>query len=337
VHDTRGELNIGRELGEQLLVTAERLQDPALILEAHHELWANLSHLGEFSSALTHTKRGIELYDPQQHRHHAFLYGGHDPGVCALRHAAMILCLLGYQDQALQRSQDALALAQKLSHPYSLAFALYYSAWVHQQRGERQLVQERIEETIGLATEHGMTRWLQQGSVFQGWLLAQEGKVQDGILKMRQRSPVASREYSSYVVLLTEVYRKVGRTDEGLRVITEELARVQKLDLRFYEAELHRIKGELLLAQEGKSEKAKGKTEEVLEAEACFQKALEIAQSQRAKTLELRAVMNLSRLRQQQGKKEVARQMLSEIYGWFTEGFDTADLKEAKAMLEELA
>jgi predicted ATPase len=112
---------------------------------------------------------------------------------------------------------------------------------------------------------------------------------------------------------------------------------VQKLDLRFYEAELHRIKGELLLAQEGKSEKAKGKTEEVSEAEACFQKAFDIAQSQRAKTLELRAVMSLSRLWQKQGKKQEAHQLLAEVYGWFTEGFDTADLNEAKAMLEELS
>jgi predicted ATPase len=136
--------------------------------------------------------------------------------------------------------------------------------------------------------------------------------------------------------MLADAYRKDGQTEDGLRVITEELARVQKIDVRFYEAELHRVKGELLLAQEGKSEKAKGKREEVLEAEACFQKAFDIAQSQRAKTLELRAVMSLSRLWQQHGKKDEARQKLAEIYDWFTEGFDTADLKETKAMLEEL-
>lgn len=143
---------------------------------------------------MTHTKRGIDLYDPEKHRQHAFLYGGHDPGVCGLRHAAMMLCLLGDPDQALERSEDALALAQKLSHPNSLAFALYYSAWVHQQRGESQLVQERLEATMTLATEQGLTRWLHQGNFFQGWLLVQQGKGQEGIAKMRQPITVTVRE-----------------------------------------------------------------------------------------------------------------------------------------------
>ncbi len=249
----------------------------------------------------------------------------------------MILCLLGYPDQALQRSRDALALAQKLSHPYSLAFALYYSAWVHQQRGERQLVQERIEATIRLATEQGMTRWLKQGHIFQGWLLVQEGKGQEGILKMHQLPTIAFREYSSYVVLLAEAYKKEEQNEEGLRVIIEELARIKTVGLRFYEAELHRIMGELLLGKEVKNQKAKNKHENASEAEACFRSALEVARRQNAKSLELRTVMSLSRLWQNQGKKAEALQMLGEIYGWFTEGFDTADLKEAKALLEELS
>jgi predicted ATPase/class 3 adenylate cyclase len=332
VYDTRGELNMGRVLGEQLLASAERLQDPALILEAHHELWANLSHLGEFSAAFTHTKRGIELYDPEQHRHHAFLYGGHDPGVCGLRHAAMMLCLLGCPDQALQRSEDALALARKLSHPNSLAIALYYSAWVHHQRGERHLVEERLEATLTLATEQGLTRWLHQGNFFQGWLLVQEGKGQEGILKMRRPITVAVRELSYHVTLLAEAYKKEGQIDEGLRIVTDELARVQIVGIRFYEAELYRIKGEILL-QSGVQNLESG----VQEAEACFRQAIDLAQHQQAKSLELRAVMSLSRLWQQQGKKEEARRMLAEIYGWFTEGFGTADLKAAKVLLEELS
>ncbi|MBI2363428.1 MAG: hypothetical protein HYV01_00260 [Deltaproteobacteria bacterium] len=323
---------MGRELGEQLLASAERSRDPALILEAHHELWANLSHLGEFSAALTHSKRGIELYDPEQHRQHAFLYGGHDPGVCSLRHAAMMLCLLGYPDQALQRSDEALALAQKLSHPNSLAFALYYSAWVHQQRGERQLVQDRLETTMTLATEQGLTRWLHQGNFFQGWLLVQQGKGQEGILKMRRPITVAVRELSYHVTLLAEACKKEGQIDEGLRIVTEELARVQIVGIRFYEAELYRIKGELLL-QSG----VQNLESRVQEAEACLRQGIEIARGQSAKSLELRAAMSLSRLWQRQGKKQEARTLLSEIYGWFTEGFDTADLKEAKALLQQLS
>lgn len=240
----------------------------------------------------------------------------------------MTLWLLGYPDQALQRSQHALALAEKLSHPYSLAFALYYSAWVHQQRGERQAVQERTEAAIKLATEQGFTRWVLQGAVLQGWLLAQEGKVEEGIAQMRQGGTVSVREQSHYAALAAAAYGNEGQAEKGLRVISEELARVHKIGERFYEAELRRIKGELLLRQA---------VPDGQQAEGCFQKALEVARRQEAKSLELRAAMSLSRLWQRQGKKEEARKLLAEIYGWFTEGFDTADLKEAKALLEELA
>ena len=326
VYDQR-DLNMGREMGEQLLALAERVREPALLLEAHHERWANLFSLGELTSALTHTERGIELYNPQEHRQYAFLYGGHDPGVCGLRHAAMTLWLLGYPDQALERSRDALALAEKLSHPYSLVHALFYSAWVHQQRGERQAVDERIGTAVTLATEQGFTRWVLQGAVLQGWLLAQHGKGQEGILKMRQGATVV-REQSYYAVPLAEAYGKEGQSEEGLRVISEELARVHKIGERFYEVELYRIKGELLLKKPVTDEE---------QAEGCFQKALEVARSQSAKSLELRATMSLSRLWQKRGKQKEARQLLAEIYSWFTEGFDTADLKAAKALLEELA
>jgi len=326
VYDHR-DLNMGREMGEQLLALAERVREPALLLEAHHERWANLFSLGELTSALTHTERGIELYNPQEHRQYAFLYGGHDPGVCGLRHAAMTLWLLGYPDQALERSRDALALAQKLSHPYSLVHALFYSAWVHQQRGERRDVDERIGAAVTLATEQGFTRWVLQGAVLQGWLLAQHGKGQEGILKMRQGATVV-REQSYYAVPLAEAYGKEGQSEEGLRVISEELARVHKIGERFYEVELYRIKGELLLKKPVANEE---------QAESCFQQAIEVARHQAAKSLELRGAMSLSRLWKRQGKQKEAQQLLAEIYNWFTEGFDTADLKAAKALLEELA
>jgi class 3 adenylate cyclase/predicted ATPase len=326
IYDHR-DLNMGHEMGEQLLALAERVREPALLLEAHHERWANLFSLGELASALTHTERGMELYNPQEHRQYAFLYGGHDPGVCGLRHAAMTLWLLGYPDQALERSRDALALAQKLCHPYSLVHALFYSAWVHQQRGETQAVDERIEAAVTLATEQGFTRWVLQGAVVQGWLLAQHGKGEEGILKMRQ-GPTLVREHSSYAVPLAEAYGNEGQSEEGLRVISEDLARVHKIGERFYEVELYRVKGELLLKKTVTDEE---------QAETIFQKAIEIARSQSAKSLELRAVMSLCRLWQRQDRKVEARKLLAGVYGWFTEGFDTADLKEAKALLEELS
>jgi class 3 adenylate cyclase/predicted ATPase len=327
VYDHRGELGKGQILGEQLLATAEHAGNPDLILEAHHELWANLSHLGAFSSALSHTERGLALYDPQRHRDHALLYGGHDPGVCGLRHAAMILWLLGYPDQALRRSQEALSLAQTLAHPNSLAYALYYSAWTHQQRGEITAVRERIEATIALANEQGLARWLLQGNLLQGWLLAQRGKRSEGILQMRQDARVMVREQSHQAALVAEAYVKDGQAEEGLKVVNQELARAQLQVVRFYEAELYRIKGELLLLQPVPEEGP---------AENCFQQAVKVAQGQSAKSLELRAAMSLSRLWQRQGKRGEARQLLAEIYNWFTEGFDTADLKAAKTLLDEL-
>ncbi len=175
-----------------------------------------------------------------------------------------------------------------------------------------------------------------------GWALAEQGQVAEGIEQMRQ-GLVANRRQGlelfrpSFLTLLAEAYRKAGQTEEGLNTLAEALETVDKTGERWYEAELYRIKGELLLAREGDNQKAKGEKEAVSEAETCFSKAMDIARSQSAKSLELRAVRSLSRLWQKQGKKDEARKLLQEIYCWFTEGFDTADLKEAKALLEELS
>ena len=181
MHDTRGELRIGRALGEQLLTLAQTVKDPALLLEAHHELWANLSALGELTAARTHTEQGLALYDPQQHKHHAFLYGGHDPGVCSGYHGAEVLWLLGYPDLALRKSLDALVLARELSHPSTMANVLFFAAWFHQHRGEWQTVQARVEEGMALATEQGFSRWLAQATFLKGWLLVEREQSEAGI------------------------------------------------------------------------------------------------------------------------------------------------------------
>ncbi|HEX2522963.1 MAG TPA: hypothetical protein VHP35_12650, partial [Terriglobia bacterium] len=248
-HNFRGGLQVARELGGQLLTLAKRAQDPPLLLEAHHTLWATLFSLGEFTLAQDHYQQGMAIYDPQHHAQHASLYGGHDPGVCGLRHASQMLWLLGYPDQALQRSNEALALAQKLSQPSSLCFALYFSAWVEQHRGERQAAQEHIEQTIALATEQDFTRWLAHGSILQGWLLVEEGKGREGILQMRTGGAVQARERSYYAALLAEAHRKERQIEEGQTLVIGELERTEIIGERYYEAELHRVKGELLLAQ----------------------------------------------------------------------------------------
>lgn len=169
MHDVRGELRVGRELGEQLLSLAQQAQEPALLLEAHHELWANLTALGELTSARTHTEQGFALYDPEKHKQHAFLYGGHDPGVCCGYHAAEVLWQLGYPDHALRRSRDSLALARGLSHPSTMANVLFFAAWFYQHRGEWETVQARVEEGMTLAIQQGFSRWLAQATFLGFW------------------------------------------------------------------------------------------------------------------------------------------------------------------------
>ncbi|MBI3325820.1 MAG: hypothetical protein HYZ81_03845 [Nitrospinae bacterium] len=329
-----------RELGEQLLTLAQRQQDQALLLIAYQSLGVTLYYLGELPPARAHLERGIALYDPQQHRSLAFRYGG-DPGVHCRIWAARALWSLGYPDQALQRSHEALTLAWELAHPLSLAAALYWAGSLHQSRWETRAAQERAEAAMTLSSEQGFPFWLAAATMLRSWTLAERGQGAEGIARMHQglaalRATGAGIAQPYYLGLLAEAYGKGGQTEEGLRVLAEALAAAHTSGERYYEAGLYRLKGELLLAQEGKRQRAKGKSEEVTEAEECFRKAIEIAQHQSAKSLELRAVMSLSRLWQQQGKKEEARHMLAEIYGWFTEGFDTADLKEAKALLREL-
>jgi len=334
IHDSRGELKVGRELGKQLLDLAQRAQESALLLEAHHELWANLSALGEFTSAWTHLEQGFALYDPQKHKHHALLYGGHDPGVCCGYHAAIVLWLLGYPDRALQRSQEALALARELSHPYSTTHALFWAAWLHHYRGDEEVVQARVEEGMTLATEQGFPRWVGRGTVMRGWFLVEQGQKEAGIMQMlegmavRRATAAAVRDETYYAVLLGEAYMKAGQSVEGLNTVTGAIAKASRTQSRTYEAELYRIKGELFLRQATTDEE---------QAERCFQQAIDVARFQQAKSWELRAAMSLSRLWYEQGRKAEARQLLEEIYGWFTEGFETADLKAARALLEELS
>ncbi len=244
---------------------------------------------------------------------------------------------LGYPDQALKRSQEVLTFAHEFSHPFSLAWASVSSAWFHQFRREVQLVQEQAEAAIALSTEQGFSSWLAWGTILRGWALAEQGRVEEGIAQIHQ-SLVTFRAteiefFRSYrLALLAEAYGKVGQIEEGLSVLAQALAAVNRSGECWHEAELYRLKGTLTL--QSKVQGPKSQVEK--ETEGCFLQAIEIAHRQQAKSLELRAVMSLARLWQQQGKKEEARRMLAEIYGWFTEGFDTADLKEAKALLEEL-
>jgi predicted ATPase len=331
-YELQGALQTARELGEQLLTLAQRVREVDLLLVAHNVLGDTLIWLGEFADARAHLEQGLALYDPQQHRAHAFLYG-YDSGVHSLAFGAWALWYLGYPDQALRRIHDALTLAQELAHPFSVAFALAFAAWLHQLRREAPATHERAAALLALATEQGFPFWDAWGTILQGWVLAAHGEGVEGIAQMHQgiaawRATGAELQRPYYLALLAEAYGHAGDTVAGLQVVAEALTAVNTTRERQHEAELYRLQGECLLTQD---------VPETQEAERCLRQAVAVARQQQAKAFELRAVMSLSRLWQQQGKRVEARELLAPIYGWFTEGFDTADLQEAKALLEALA
>jgi predicted ATPase len=336
----RSELRTALELGEHLLTLAQQVDDPVLGVEAHYALGLTLNYLGKFADAQTHLAQGIALYNPLQHHIHAVRYG-QDPGVACRTYGAANLWWLGYPEQALQWSHEALRLARELAHPFSLGFALFLTSWVPQFRREGLLTHERAEAAIALAAEHGFAVFGAGGTIFRGWALAarsielgpgqeprEEGiaQIQQGMAAWRATGAEALRPY--YLALLAEASGKRGQVEEGLHLLAEALAVAKDTGECRWDAELHRLKGELLVARSA---------EPHAEAATCFRQALTIANGQQAKSYELRAAMSLARLWQQQGKRTAAHELLAPVYGWFTEGFDTADLQEAKSLLEELA
>ena len=327
----RAELQTAHALGEQLLALVQQAQDAAMLLVAHRALGATLFFLGTAASAYTHLAQGLALYDPQQHRAQAFLYG-EDTGVVCRSHAAWALWYLGYPDQGLARNDEAVTLAQHIVHSPSLCYVLNCAAYFHQFRREVRAAQERAEAAISLAKEQGFPTWMASCSLLHGWALAQQGQAQEGIEQIHQgltawRATGAEEGRPYFLALLAEAYGSMGQPETGLTVLAEALTLMDTTRERVWEPELYRLKGELLLQQNADNQ---------AEAETCFAQAMAIAQNQQAKSWELRAATSLARLWQQQGKRNEARQLLGDVYYWFTEGFDTADLQDAKALLEVL-
>jgi class 3 adenylate cyclase/predicted ATPase len=328
----RGELRTAHALSEQLLALAQQTHDPLMLPVAHRAVGTTLFWLGAEADALTHFTQGITLYNIQQHQASAFLYG-EDAGVtCRVRGAWALWCL-GYPEQGLAWSHEALALAQQMAHPHSLGFALGNTALLHQLRREVRAAEERAEATISLATQQGFPYFMADGSILHGWALTHQGQVKEGIEQMHQgliafcaTGAALLRPY--YLALLAEAHSAIGEPETGLTGLAEALTLVDKTGEQWCESELHRLKGELLLQQNSDNATA---------AETCFQHAITIAQNQQAKSFELRAATSLARLWQQQGKRQEAYDLLAPVYHWFTEGFDTADLQEAKALLDALA
>ena len=331
----RAEIQTALRLGERLIGLAQSIHDLDLLMAAHNGLGTALPYRGELRAARAHLGQSIALYDPQKHHTRAFFYGT-NLKADSLAHLAYVLWLLGYPEQALQRGREALTLAQAQEplHSFTLAHVSNLIAVVHHLRREERLARERAEAARRLSIEHGFAGELGKGTILRGWALVVQGNG-EGLIQMRQglaayQATGAELWRPYYLALLAEAYGKGGQLAQGLCLLTEALALIDSSGENWWEAELHRLRGKLLLGQEGASRN-------VAEAEQCFQQALAVAQQQQAKSLALRAAMSLSRLWQAHGKRTAAHQILAEIYGWFTEGFDTADLQVARVLLAGLA
>ncbi len=341
---TRGELQTAREVAGQLLTLAERGPNPAFLLEAYHALGQTLCLLGEWASARAHLEEGIALQDPPKRRLLTFP----DTRMVCLSNVARALWFLGYPEQALKNNHQALALATELSHPLSIAIALFYGAWLHQLRREAQATRAIAERAVTLSTEQGFPFWAAAGTILRGWALAEEAgssegrgqgqaaiaEIRRGITAWRAIGAVAVGPY--YLGLLAEAYRGMGQPEAGLAALAEALEIANKNGERFYDAELYRLKGEFALQPGGQPPPSQAQSP-ASESEGYFRQAIDIARRQGARSLELRAATSLARLLAHRGAHEEARRLLADIYGWFTEGFDTADLKTAKTLLNELS
>ena len=329
VHGHRGEIRTGLELLEQAFGVAERLHDPILVARAHFSVGDLLLFLPELVSSRAHLEQALALYDPTRDRARALLG---DPCVPSLTFLSRVLWHLGYPDQARQCSDRALAVTEDIAQPFKRAWALSWAAALHQLYGEVDRVRQLADADVALATEQVMPFFGAHGMVLRGWALVRQGhwakglaQLRDGVAAYQATGTVLER--SHWLGLLAEACGEVGQAEEGLRVVTGALDEIERNSVRYYEAELHRLRGELLLAAGSGRER---------DAETCFREAIAVASRQQAKSLELRATTSLSRLLRRHGKDDDARRLLGEIYGWFTEGFESVDLREASRLLTEL-
>jgi predicted ATPase len=330
-YNTGLQLPTAREFGETLLHLAQRSHDPALSVVAHYALGYTWCLLGMLPAARTHLEAGIAHYTPDQRRAPVFRMG-QDPGVACRAYVALTLWLLGYPEQALARVHEALTLAHELAHPYSLAFARCWVATVSQLCRDVPAVHAHAEAAVTRATEQGFPLWINHGTSVRGWALTLQGQGEEGMAQVLQgiaawRATGAVVHVPYFSTLLADVCGHRGHTAEGLQALAEADTLIEQHGECWWEAEVCRLRGVLLLRQA---------VPQPEEAEACFQRALDVSRRQQAKSLELHAAMSLARLWQQQGKRAEAHALLAPIYGWFTEGFDTADLIDAKVLLDEL-
>ena len=333
-HLTRGETRQAGSLGEELFRLAEQQNDDDLRLQALHAAWGRSMWVGQFAAGLEYAERGLALYSPSQHASHALTYGGHDPGVCGWARGGMDLWFLGYPDRADEYVRRALALAEEIAHPPTVAHALNYGILCQQLRRDAATVRSWGERLASLAAEHGLALFAATAISARGWTLANDGRVTSSLAELRRGLDgcigLGMRLFEPYhKALLADVCLAAGDRAAALRLVEDAMRFAEESGVRFWDAELLRLKGKLLarLSPGGAGPQ---------EVEACYQGALAIARGQQARSLELRAAMGLARLWRDQGRHAEARELLAPIYGWFTEGFDTPDLSEAKELLDAL-
>jgi tetratricopeptide (TPR) repeat protein len=323
---TTGDYTAARDIGERLLEAARSSEDSGRLVEAHHSLWATFTAMGAATAAIPHAERGLALYVRERHASQMFTYGGHDPGACCRYQLAFDLWLIGRPDRAMASLRDAQRLATQLQHPLTEAITLWFASWVHYQRGDRSAAIEAAERLQSLAREHGFTPWTDAPVVMlpaaRGARLDREAlaDLHGGIVARRS----AAWRYLLCVCVLAELCLLAELPDEGLA----RLASISEKNRQtVFAPEVHRLEGELLLQRSASAADV---------AERKFRHALELAHERGERSLELRAAMSLARLLTSRGGAPEARAVLAPAYEWFTEGFDTADLITAKALLAGL-
>jgi class 3 adenylate cyclase/predicted ATPase len=332
LHSTRGETRHAHELTKELFEVAERLDDTGLRLQAHHAAWADLTWMGDPRTACEHVRKGLALYDPKEHRPHALLYGGHDPGVCGKGQGGLALWLLGHPDQAEQSASEAVHLAEDLRHAPSLAHALFWIALCHQFRQDGPEAWAYSERLIALASEQELALYRACGLITRGWARVRRGEGCEGIRELREGLDFYTEAevkllLSYFRTVLADCYHRIGKSELALISIDGALSIANQTSEHFWHAAILQLKGDIVLALDHFGE---------AHAEVCFRAAINLARTQGAKSLELRAATSLARLWRDQGSRAEAHNLLAPVYGWFTEGFGTADLIDAKALLDGL-
>jgi len=306
----RAELASAQEAAEELLALGEETRESGYLVEGERAIGVVRFFAGDFQAARDHLERGIALYDIQAHGRHALRYV-EDPGEVCLTYVARTLWMRGYPDQAVARSEQAIAVAQATAHAASIAEAIFWRAEIALLCRELQDARERTATVLALVTEHGLPFWTGMATIMHGWALSEQGQSAEGVVQIRAGLSVlvGTREQLFllyFVAMLADALGKTGQAGEALSTLDEAIESSRQSAVRYWDAELQRRKGELLLAANGADRAA---------AEACFRRAIDIAQAQIAKSLELRAATSLARLWRDQGRLAEARDLLAPIYG----------------------